>query len=289
MRPTPNSDALGRRGMSAAAVRPLVEPRTAFDRASRYAFAGGLVMLFVSAAATVIRGASMSATDEIPMPGGWTMSMAWLPMPGQTWADAGASFLGMWVVMTVAMMLPSVGPVLWRYRQSVAGTGRTNPALLSAIVGVGYLVVWTVVGMAVFPLGVALAAVEMVQPALARATPIAAALVVLLAGAVQLTAWKARHLAACRHVPARGRTMRADAGAAWRYGLDVGLHCARCCANLMAIVMVVGVMDLRAMAVVGTAITLERLAPAGDRVARATGFVLVGGGLLLIARAAGAG
>jgi predicted metal-binding membrane protein len=57
----------------------------------------------------------------------------------------------------------------------------------------------------------------------------------------------------------------------------------------MAILMVIGVMDLRAMAVVGTAITVERLAPAGERVARANGVVIVGAGLFLIARATGLG
>jgi len=51
----------------------------------------------------------------------------------------------------------------------------------------------------------------------------------------------------------------------------------------MAILLVIGVMDLRAMAVVAAAITVERLAPAGERVARATGAVVVGAGLFLIA------
>jgi predicted metal-binding membrane protein len=54
----------------------------------------------------------------------------------------------------------------------------------------------------------------------------------------------------------------------------------------MTILLVAGVMDLRAMAVVMAAITAERLAPAGARVARATGAVAVGAGLLLIVRAA---
>jgi predicted metal-binding membrane protein len=57
----------------------------------------------------------------------------------------------------------------------------------------------------------------------------------------------------------------------------------------MAILLVIGVMDLRAMAVVTAAITIERLAPAGERVARAIGAVVVGAGLLLIAQAAGLG
>jgi hypothetical protein len=43
------------------------------------------------------------------------------------------------------------------------------------------------------------------------------------------------------------------------------------------------------MAVVAAAITVERLAPAGERVARATGAVVIGAGLFLIARAAGLG
>jgi len=54
----------------------------------------------------------------------------------------------------------------------------------------------------------------------------------------------------------------------------------------MAILLGLGVMNLRAMAVVAAAITFERLAPAGERVARATGAVALGAGLVLIARAA---
>ena len=57
------------------------------------------------------------------MPGGWTMSMAWMRMPGQTWLGFAASFLGMWVAMMVAMMLPSLVPMLWRYRASSAPPG----------------------------------------------------------------------------------------------------------------------------------------------------------------------
>jgi len=105
----------------------------------------------------------------------------------------------------------------------------------------------------------------------------------LIAGALQLTAWKARHLACCREAPGRGRTLPADAGTAWQHGLRLGLHCSHCCAGLMAILLVIGVMDLRAMAVVAAAITVERLAPAGERVARAIGAVVVGAGLVLIA------
>ncbi len=191
-------------------------------------------------------------------------------MSGQSWLGAAASFLGMWVVMMVAMMLLSLVPTLRRYHQ--AGLGR-----LTALVGVGYFVVWTVFGMAVFPL----------SAALARATPIVVGVLVLLAGFLQFTAWKAHHLACCREA-GRDR-VPADAGTAWRHGLRLGLHCTKCNVGLMAILLGLGVMDVRAMAVVAAAITVERLAPAGERVARATGVVVVGAGFFLIARAAGLG
>ena len=223
------------------------------------------------------------------MPGGWTMSMAWMRMPGQTWPGAAASFLGMWVVMTIAMMLPSLTPMLWRYRGAAARTGETRLGRLTALVGVGYFLVWTVFGMAVFPLGAAVAAVEMQCPALARAAPMAVGVVVLIGGALQFTAWKAHHLACCREAPGRGHKLRTDAGAAWRYGLRLGVHCSYGCAGLTAILLVIGIMDLRAMTVVTAAITAERVAPGGARVARVIGAVASGAGLFLIARAAGLG
>jgi predicted metal-binding membrane protein len=258
----------------------------AFDRASQHAFFGVSALLFAaSAAVTAVWCAAMSGMGEMPMPGGWTMSMAWMRMPGQTWPGAAASFLGMWVAMMVAMMLPSFVPMLWRYRQAVGRTGGTRLGRLIALVGVAYFFVWTVFGMAVFLLGVALAAVDMQLPAAARAVPIAVGVVVLIAGALQFTAWKAHHLACCREAPVHGRTLPADADTAWRQGVRLGLHCGLCCANLMAILLVMGVMDLRAMALVTAAITVERLAPAGERVARAVGTVVVGAGLFLIARA----
>src|SRR5437870_3821067 len=183
-----------------------ISRRMASVRASQLAFFGVSALLFAaSAAVTIVWCASMSAMGEMPMAGGWTMSMAWMRMPGQTWPGAAASFLGIWVVMMAAMMLPSLVPMLWRYRQAAVTTGETRLGLLTVLVAVGYFFVWTVFGMAAFPLGVALAAVEMQQPALARAVPIAVGVVVLMAGFLQLTAWKARHLACCREASASAR------------------------------------------------------------------------------------
>src|SRR5262245_58738130 len=109
------------------------------------------------------------------------MSMMWMRMPGQTWPGAAISFLAVWMAMMVPMMLPSLVPMLWRHRQA---------GWLNAIVGAGYFCIWTLVGLAVFPLGAALMAIEMQLPVLARTMPVAGGVVVLIAGAIQFTPWK---------------------------------------------------------------------------------------------------
>jgi predicted metal-binding membrane protein len=131
----------------ATPVRVRVMSAHAPDRAF---FVVSALLFTVSAAATVIWCNSMSAMEGMPMPGGWTMSMAWMRAAGQTWA-ATASFLSMWVVMMAAMMLPSLVPMLRRFRQAVGMTDETLRDRLTAVVGLGYFFIWTLFGLAVFP------------------------------------------------------------------------------------------------------------------------------------------
>ncbi|HVY37735.1 MAG TPA: DUF2182 domain-containing protein [Polyangia bacterium] len=224
----------------------------------------------------------------MPMPGGWDMSMAWMRMPGQTWAGAAASFVWMWAVMMVPMMLPSLIPMLVRYRTGLgARCGRARREALTVVAAAGYFFVWTALGAVVYPLGAAVAAVEMRLPPLARAVPAAVGVVLLAAGALQLTPWKARQLACCRREDADRRPPAVTVTGAWVHGVRLGVLCVRCCLALTAVLLAVGVMDLRAMFAVGAAVTLERLAPSGERFARAIGAVVVSAGVLLLARAAG--
>jgi predicted metal-binding membrane protein len=198
------------------------------ERGSRSAFFGVSALQFAGGAAmTIVWRESTAGIGEMPMCG-WTTSMAWMRTPGQTWLDAAASFLGTWVMMMVAMMLPSLVPMLWRYRKAVDRTGESRLGRLTAQVGAGYFLVWTAFGMATVPLGAALKAVEMQLPALARAVPIAVGVVVLIAAPLRFTAWKAHHLTCCREAPGRGHTLPRDAGTAWRHGLRLGLHCSHC-------------------------------------------------------------
>lgn len=189
----------------------------------------------------------------------------------------------MWVVMMVAMMLLSLVTTLWRYRQTIGSIGEARLSWLTTLVAMGYFFVWTMCGVAIFPLGAALAEIEMQQPA------IAVGVVVVIAGALQFSAWKTNHLACCREPSGHERTLPTAAGTAWRHGLRLDLHCIYGCAGFTAILLVIGVMDLRVIVLVTAAITAERLAPNGDRVGRGIGAVIVGTGLIMIARSTGLG
>jgi predicted metal-binding membrane protein len=237
-------------------------------------FLGTAALLFVGGVAVTVHGSMSTA-------------MPWMWMPGQSAPGAITAFLGMWMAMMVAMMLPSLLPMLWRYRRAVGGAAETRLGRLTALVGVGYFAVWSAFGMVAFALGVALAAIERRVPEAARAIPLADAVIFLIAGCLQFSAWKAYHLACCRGVAGRACTLPASADTAWRDGLRCGLHCSSCCAGLTAVLFGLGVMDLRAMAVVTVAITVERLAPVGERLARAIGAVVIGAGLFVLVRAVG--
>jgi len=202
--------------------------------------------------------------------------MTGMQLPMSTGLGAAASFLGMWSVMMAAMMLPSLVPMLRRYRQAIGGSGARLDSL-TALVGVGYLGVWTVVGIAAYPLSAAMASVGI-------RLPVALGAIVLLAGVIQCTGWKAHHLACCRAATVKGVALPGSIRGAVQVGLRYGSHCASSCGALTTILLVLGVMDLRAMVAVTTAITLERLAPAGERIARAIGTIAVIGGTALIAR-----
>jgi predicted metal-binding membrane protein len=255
--------------------------------ASRRRFFCASALLFcASAALTSVQSLSMSAMGGMPMPGGWILSMTWMRMCGQTWPGAAASFLGMWVPMMVAMMLPSLLPVLWRYRSALRAAGETRVNALTVLAGVAYFCVWTALGLVVFTLGVALAALATHLDSVARAVPLAIGMVIMVAGALQFTRWKARKLACCREGLSRCSPLAADAHTAWRLGLRFGRRCSSACVGFTSILLVTGVMNLGAMVVVTAAITAERLAPAGEHVARAIGVVAFGAGLFLIAKTA---
>jgi predicted metal-binding membrane protein len=254
-------------------------------RGREHAFLGASSLLFLaSATATVYWCTHMSG--GMTMPGGWSMSMAWMRMPGQGWLGAAATFMGMWVVMMVAMMLPSLVPMLSIYRRSIRAPGETHLGIVTAIAAAGYFFVWAVFGTLVYSIGLATAAAEMSLPVLAQSVPIAIGVVLLLSGFIQFTAWKSRELTHCRNAANR-EPESPDARSAWRHGLRLGVHCSLCCSGLMMVLLVTGVMSLGAMALVAAALTAERFAPRPERAARVTGALVIVAGVVVLTRALG--
>lgn len=245
-------------------------------------FLAACALLFLaSASATILIGRAMAEMGEVPMAGGWSMSTAWTPLCGGSWPAAAGAFLGMWAIMMTAMMLPSFTPVLWRFRERAALAGVARPSLFVLWAGLAHLLVWTGFGLAVFAGGALLLEAALRWPLLARALPFIAGLAVIAAGLFQVSHWKLAMLGHCRNASAQG----VGAMAAIGLGLRLGLACCASCAGLTVLLLVGGVMDLRAMAVVALAITAERLASASERVARSVGAVMLGAGVVLLAQA----
>lgn len=250
-----------------------------------WAFRIASALLFIASAATTIYG-DRSMSGGMAMPGGWTMSMAWMRMQAQSWLAAGFSFMWMWVVMMAAMMLPALLPALLRYRVSLRGRETFPLNATTVLAGAGYFFVWALLGAVVYPVGVIVTNAEMHWPTLARSVPLITGAVLLFAGGLQLTEWKARQLCRCRDEANCVSVLSPDARTAWRHGLRLGMHCLLCCLGLMMALLVTGVMNLGAMAIITAAITLERLAPSPTLVARTAGVVMITVGVFVIAQGA---
>ncbi|WP_250516068.1 DUF2182 domain-containing protein [Caballeronia sp. INDeC2] len=231
--------------------------------ARRRFVAVAMLVFLASVIVTCAMHVSMSWMNPLPMPGGWMLSPTFTPMCGRTWLRAAAAFIGMWIAMMTAMMLPSFAPLLWRYR---AADVRRSWRMTA-----GYAFVWTMTGVAAFVLGAIFTEVVTRAPVIARCVPFASGAVVSMAGMLHCSTWRARLLARCH-----------DMRSAWRDGVRLGLHCVYCCAGLTATLFVFGVMDLLAMALVTLAITAERLLPSFKRVPQVIGIVLVMLGFVLI-------
>ncbi len=211
--------------------------------------------------------------------------MTGMSMPQQTWYGAAAGYLGMWMAMMVPMMLPSLVPMLSRYRRSVRGADGIHLHRLTALVVGGYFVIWAILGTVAYAASVGLMAIEMQWEAVPRWLPVAAGVVVLLAGGVQFTSWKARQLARCREGTGFGCPPAASAMGAWQHGLRLGVQCGLSCGSLMLALLAIGMMDMVAMVAATLAISAERLAPAPLRVARVVGGAMVVVGVITIALA----
>lgn len=190
----------------------------------------------------------------------------------------------MMALMMVPMMLPSVAPTLWRCYTSLAAVGTARAAGATMLIGAGHASVWAAVGYALLALSRWLSPGGVASPTTHGAVAAwPAGAIILSAGLLQRSRWKSAQLARCR-APFAGELPR-SAAAVWREGYRLGTRCVLSCAAPTAVLFVCGWMDSRAMLAITGAITAERLAPCGARIARLTGAVAIGAGLTVCARA----
>ncbi|WP_250535906.1 DUF2182 domain-containing protein [Caballeronia sp. AZ10_KS36] len=194
-------------------------------------------------------------------------SMDWARPCGQTPLGAAVSFVAEWAVMMNAMMLPPFAQTLWRYRRC----GAVALAPMTA----GYVTAWSMTGIAVYPLGATLSALLMTKPVTGGA-------LIVLAGIVQSSRWKARRLACCRSTLEHRSTMLAP----YEYGIWHGMQCIASCAALTVALCVAGMADPRAMAALTFAIAAERMLSFGHRVAKGIGVLMIATGAAWMLHAA---
>lgn len=200
------------------------------------------------------------------MSGAMTGSSAWM-MTGRWDARHLALLFAMWTVMMAGMMLPSAAPTLLLYvnvvRKSAEGAYAARRAYLFAA---GYLAVWTMFSAAATVLQRALASLLVLSPMMVLESRLAAAGLLISAGAYQLTPFKQHCLVVCRS-PATfivGAWRPGNAGA-FQMGIAHGLFCLGCCWALMLALVALGAASLLWMAAVAAAIFLEKATSLGAR------------------------
>jgi predicted metal-binding membrane protein len=217
------------------------------------------------------------------MPGGWTMSMAWMKMPGQSWSGASWMFAQMWFVMMVAMMTPSLVPMLTRYRQALRREADGAVSIATLRAAIAYFAVWQAVGVMAYPLGVAFASATMRWASLSRLVPALTGAALILSGIVQLSRWKRAKLDHCRDPNACSQQHALSAGA-WRRGIQLGACCGACCSGFMFALLVLGSMNLLVMTIVAVAISGERLLPKPGIAVRVSGAAMLATGAAALVR-----
>ncbi|MGH7477854.1 MAG: DUF2182 domain-containing protein, partial [Longimicrobiales bacterium] len=219
-----------------------------------------------------------------------TMSgMAHMAMPDlRVWslAELGALVV-MWAVMMTAMMLPSATPTILLFASvQRARRARRNVAVPAAIFVGGYLLVWTGYASLAALAQWTLHAAAMLSPAMAATSPVLGGVILLAAGLYQWSPVKQVCLSRC-HSPFGfvAREWREGARGALVMGMRHGSFCVGCCALLMTLLFVAGVMNLLWVAALAVLVLAEKTLPGGRWIARGAGLLLTGAGIWLLAGA----
>jgi predicted metal-binding membrane protein len=247
-------------------------------------FCALITTVFTAALAlTIYYCRTMSGGME--MPGGWTMSMMWMPMAGQTWLGSTVMFMLMWLAMMVAMMLPSYLPTILRYHRARRSKNDRGVLASTSLVMAGYFFVWSAAGAAIYIAGIALALAAMRWTTLSRSMPFIIGITIFIAGCMQFMPWTKFGLRECRGTVACGAsTTQSGTGSAWRTGIRSGVSCVTCCSGPMLILLALGMMNPAVIVLVTAIIALEKLMPKPEQIVRLSGIIAVIAGLIVIGR-----
>jgi len=200
----------------------------------------------------------------------WAGSVAYARHMGNgpgTMGMASGVFLAMWAAMMTAMMAPAVAPVATAYARTIPSHRAARLLLFVA----GYLLVWAAVGIPVYG---ALRIVDHLVADSHVTTRSIAVVVLVVAGAYQLSPPKSRSLGRCRSELAQLAGDANVTGSPVRdltEGLHHGLSCLACSWALMALFIAFGVMSVWAMVALAAVVVGERVLPRGQVVRQWTG------------------
>jgi predicted metal-binding membrane protein len=189
-------------------------------------------------------------------------------------------YVGVWVTMMAAMMLPSTAPVVLLFDKVAAERRRAGmPAVATLVFVASYLAVWTAYGLAAYGLYRGIHSLDLRFLDWGRGGSYLTGALVASAGLYELTPLKNVCLHHCRsplHFVFGG--WRDGVGGPIRMGVEHGAYCVGCCWGLMLVLFALGVMSIRWMVVVAALIFAQRLLPHGERLVYvfAVAFVAVG-------------
>ena len=214
--------------------------------------------------------------------GWWWTAHEMRGMDAGPWSALGGFgwFLGVWVVMMAAMMLPSVAPTVALYSRMT----RNRSAVLSLIFVGGYLVTWAAAGLVAFALGAAASAVTGTSLGWDPAGRVLAGMTLLVAAGYQLSPLKDVCLGKCRSPLGMLLRVWCDGElGALRMGMKNGAWCVGCCWALMASLFALGVMSVLWMAVVAGLIAIEKILPWKRPTTYGTAILVLALGVMLLA------
>jgi predicted metal-binding membrane protein len=230
---------------------------TALERSPRAATSSGLTPLYVAVRARLALVALLFAAAAL----GWVWTAREMRgMDNGPWTDLGGFgwFVGVWVVMMAAMMLPSIAPTVALYSRM---TKQRSPALPVVFVS-GYLLTWAAAGVAAYGLAAVAARIGGDQLSWSNAGRPIAGVTLVVAAVYELTPLKDVCLGKCRSpLGALLGSWRGGLRGAASMGTKNGAWCVGCCWALMASLFALGVMSVPWMAVVAGLIAIEKTLP----------------------------